>query len=168
MVIMKNMILDFSPFSISLNLKTLITGRNFCGVVYICARFSCCYIPSIVMLIWVFLCSYFLSLIFVLLTVFQSYSEVCSISSVKAFLVETFFVKFFLQSLKFFLQSFVYISSSSKRYPNYGLFLARANLPCPILVQLIFIGCNNGHNFPHNYIPDFEGLEVNGVLNRSK
>ena len=68
------------------------------------------------MLIWAFLCSYFLSLIFVLLTVFQSFSEVCSISSVKAFLVETFFVKFFLQSLKFFLQSFVYISSSSKRY----------------------------------------------------
>ena len=158
---MKNMILDFSLFSISLNLKTLITGRNFCGVVYICARFSCCYIPSIVMLIWAFLCSYFLSLIFVLLTVFQSYSEVCSISSVKAFLVETFFVKIFLQS-------FVYISSFSKRYPNYGLFLARANLPCPILVQLIFIGCNNGHNFPHNYIPDFEGLEVSGVLNRSK
>ena len=81
--------------------------KKFFGIVYICARFSCCYIPSIVMLIRAFLCSYFLSLIFVLLIVFQSYSEVCSISSVKAFLVETFFVKIFLQS-------FVYISSSSK------------------------------------------------------
>ena len=164
MVIIKNMVLDFSPFSISLNLKTLINGRSFCGAVYICARFSCCYISSIVMLIWAFLCSYFLSLIFVLLTMFFNLIVKC----VKALFSWNLFCKFFLQSLKSFLQSFVYISSSSKRYWNLCLFLARANLPCPILVQLIFIGCNNGHTFPHNYIPDFEGLEVSGVLNRSK
>ena len=62
----------------------------------------------------------------------------------------------------------MYISSSSKRFPNYGIFLARANFTCPILIQLTFKGCNNSHNFPHNYIPDFEGLEVSGVLKRSK
>ena len=83
----------------------------------------------------------------------------------KAFLVETFFVKNFFAKFEIFFAKFcVYIILFKK----VCLFLARANLPCPILVQLIFIGCNNGHNFPHNYIPDFEGLEVSGVLNRSK